>query len=281
MATIRLMSHNQWKCDKNLPAWESQGLDCSAKARTRGFARVFRDVMPDVVGCQEVSALMADNLIRFLQEDGLRYALLWGRDTPILYRQDKLELIDSDFALYPEECPGFEGSFNNSMTKSRCHAVFRVKENGKCFIFTTTHLWWKSSNPESANYQPGSTEARVYQLGLAIEEIDAFQKKYNCPAILVGDLNASYNTKIIARAFEGGFVHAHDVAVEFADDAQGYHSCGADGYGPYRTGGFPAAIDHILVRGADDGFVRRFERFSPEYYLPLSDHSPVFIDAEL
>ena len=29
------------------------------------------------------------------------------------------------------------------------------------------------------------------------------------------------------------------------------------------------------------GFVRCFERFSPDYYLPLSDHSPVFVDVEL
>lgn len=65
----------------------------------------------------------------------------------------------------------------------------------------------------------------------------------------------------------------HDAAVEFADETQGYHNCGGNG--------FKSAIDHILVRGAEDGFVRRFERFSPEYYLPLSDHSPVFVDVEL
>ena len=44
---------------------------------------------------------------------------------------------------------------------------------------------------------------------------------------------------------------------------------------------FPAAIDHILVTGAEEGFVRRFERFSPDYYFPLSDHSPAFADIEI
>ena len=43
----------------------------------------------------------------------------------------------------------------------------------------------------------------------------------------------------------------------------------------------PDAIDHILVTGAEDGFVRRFERFSPDYYFPLSDHSPAFVDVEI
>jgi hypothetical protein len=35
------------------------------------------------------------------------------------------------------------------------------------------------------------------------------------------------------------------------------------------------------VIGAEDGFVRRFERFSPDYYFPLSDHSPAFADVEI
>lgn len=37
MGEIRLMSHNQWKCDSNRPEWELLGMDCSAKKRTRGF----------------------------------------------------------------------------------------------------------------------------------------------------------------------------------------------------------------------------------------------------
>lgn len=279
--SIRLMSHNQWKCDNNLPAWEAKGLDCSASARVRGFVRVYRDTQPDVIGCQEVSATMADKLVRYLAEDGQKYALLWGRDTPILYKPDKFELIDSDFALYPLEFPGYEGEFNNGKTKSYCIGVFRVKESGEMFVFMTTHLWWKSDDPASSQYQAGSGLARAYQLGLAIDKLDEFQKKYLCPAIIVGDFNTAYETPVIHAAFERGFVHAHDVATDFVDEEQGYHWCGADGFFEYQTKGFRAAIDHILVRGAGDGFVRRFERFSPEYYLPLSDHSPVFIDAEL
>lgn len=87
----------------------------------------------------------------------MTYALLWGRDTPIVYRQDKFELVDSAFSLYPDECPGFTGVFNNGQTKSWNLAVFRVKENGKLFIFVSTHLWWKSRIPASSSYQAGRT----------------------------------------------------------------------------------------------------------------------------
>ena len=40
-------------------------------------------------------------------------------------------------------------------------------------------------------------------------------------------------------------------------------------------------IDHILIKFAPVDFVRRFERYTPDYYLPLSDHSPVFADVVL
>lgn len=279
--SIRVMSHNQWKWDVNVPLWESMGLDCSASVRVRGFVRVYRETQPDIIGCQEVSPTMADKLVRYLAGEGMRYALLWGRDTPILYRQDKFELIDSDFMLYPLELPGHEGEFNNEKTKSYCAAVFREKASNKMFIFMSTHLWWKSDDPSMENYQPGSSLARAYQLGLAMDKLDELQAKYNCPALVVGDFNTSYDTPVIKSAFERGFHHAHDVAVEFADEEQGWHPCSVRGFSDYEKGGFTAAIDHILVRGESEGFVRRFERYSPEYYLTLSDHSPVFADIEL
>ena len=278
---LRLMSHNQWKNDDNRPAWEEMGLDCSAKVRTEGFVRVFADTKPDIVGCQETSFAMADFLVRGLASQNMKYALLWGRDTPILYRPDLFELIDSDFSLYPEEFPGHEGTFNNSQTKSYTIGVFRVKENGKVFVFASTHLWWKSGNTESVNYQPFSDEAREYQIGLVTDKINEYCEKYNCPAVLVGDMNANYNSLAIRYALSHGYVHGHDVATEYADESRGYHSCGPKGFATsYQTTLFPTAIDHILIKG-NGVDVKRFERFSPEYYLPLSDHSPVFIDAEI
>jgi hypothetical protein len=281
MSMLRIMSHNQWKCDDNKPAWEEKGMDCSVTTRTRGFVKVFADTRPDMIGCQETSFAMADKLIRYCAEDGQTYALLWGRDTPIFYRQDKFELVDSAFSLYPNAVPGFDGVFNNSQTKSWNIGVFRIKENGNLFIFCSTHLWWKSSNPASHYYQAGSDEARAYQIGLAIEQITRFQEKYNCPAILVGDLNANYASQAVQKAFELGFVHAHDIATDYADETNGHHDCGNNGYGNYRNTPFATGIDHILLRGAPEGSVKRFDRFQPEYYLPLSDHSPVYIDIEL
>ena len=277
MAKLRIMTHNQWKADSNLPAWQEKGFDCSSRVRTQGFARVYNDLLPDIIGAQEVSAKMAEDIMEHLTSIGLNYAVLWGRDTPIFYRPDKFELVNSEFALYPDEFPGHEGIFNNGKTKSYCIGVFRTKEDGKLFIFASTHLWWKSSND-----QPYSNEARAYQLGLLIDRIDKLQKAYDCPAVIVGDLNAGYNSDALNAAFSRGFLHAHDLATEYKDDSVGLHYCFPAGfYDYYYDWEFERAIDHILVRGADRLTVRRFERYSPEYYLPLSDHSPAFVDVEL
>ena len=282
MAKLRLMTHNQWKCDKNQPAWEEKGFDCSPSVRVRGFIRVYQDTMPDIIGCQETSFIMADKMIRYAAEGGLRYALLWGRDTPIAYRPDKFELVDSDFSLFPDEFPGHEGIFNNSQTKSWTLGVFRIKENGKLLIFVSTHLWWKSGNPASGSYQPYSNEARQYQLNIVMEKVAEYRAKYNCPAVIVGDLNANYNSLAVQHALTNGYVHAHDIAAEYADESMGYHYCFPAGFETfYYDKPFPDAIDHILVTGVEDGFVRRFERFSPDYYFPLSDHSPAFVDVEI
>lgn len=277
---LRLMSNNQWKCDKNYPEWEAKGMDCSPTVRERGFARLYAEKQPDVIGLQEVSGMMADKLVRYCREAGVHYALLWGKDTPIVYRPDKLELIDSDFALFPDEFPGHEGSFNNSKTKSWNLAVFRAKEDGKCFVFVSTHLWWKSGNPASKNYQEGSDEARAYQLNLVMDAAEQYAAKYACPAMIVGDLNADYHSLAVSAALGRGYVHAHDIATDYADEENGYHWCGRDGFVPYVPKPFETGIDHILLKGIPEGAVRRFERYTPDYYLPLSDHSPVFVDVE-
>ncbi len=283
MEHIRLMSHNQWYCNDNTPAWKEKGLDCSAAVRERGFARVYDETHPDIVGLQEVSGRMAEELMAALETRGLQYALLWGHDTPILYRPDRFELVDSFFALYPDHCPGLEGTFNNQNSKSRTLGVFRCKRSGAVFLFASTHLWWKENDPSHPLYQKGSDEARIYQLGLAMDDIDRMRKAYgNCPAVLVGDLNNNYRAPCLRSAFDCGYRHAHDVAVDFADSSRGYHSCTADGFRiTMEPGGFEDAIDHILLTDGGSLSVRRFERYTPDYYMALSDHSPVFIDAEL
>ena len=278
---IRLMSNNQWLCDQNQPYWKARGLDCSAAAREPGFAAFYQKTEPDAIGLQEVSPLMLEKLMLSLQRLGLPYGVIWGRDTPILYRTDRLEAIDAAFLIYPRQVPGLDGEFNNHESKSYAAAVFRAKENGKIFCLMSTHLWWKSDDPQAANYQKGSNAARVYQIGLAIQKMDAMRSACDCPQIIMGDLNTPYASDPIRTAKAAGFRHAHDVAAEYADETNGLHPCGPAVWAPYDPQPFEKGIDHILVRNAPEGFVRSFRRDMPDAYLLLSDHAPVWIDAEL
>ena len=275
------MSQNQWNCTPNSQWWEERGLDCSAECRMKGHVRVLSDLLPDVLGGQEVNMEMQKHLLWGLLESKLPYTQIYGNYTPIIYRADKLELLDTEYILYPEYGYDYEGKFNDSRSKSCNLGVFRVKEDGMVFVFATTHLWWMSSNPESKSYQLGSDEAREYQLNMAINRLEELKAQYDCPVILVGDLNANYNSTAVQSALKRGYSHAHDIATDFIDEDWGYHYCFGDGYKPYIEKSFEYGIDHILVKYAPENFVSRFERYTPDYYLPLSDHSPVFIDVIL
>ena len=282
---IRLMTHNVWNCDGNHKAWEEKGEDCSAKKRVGALVRIYRETLPDIIGGQEVSVLMADLLKENLLDCGMDYTFIWGRFTPIMYRADKFELLDSHFESYPEKIEGFEGSFNDVRSKSMNIAVFREKQSSFTFVFATTHLWWKKTDEKfigTSSYQAHSDEARTYQMGLLIKKINEFKAKYNCPAIVVGDLNTGYNSEAVQLLLKNGYKHAHDVATEYAEESVGLHYCYPAGYETYYYDRpFETAIDHIIVSDDAKDYVRRFERYSPDYYFPISDHSPSFIDVEI
>ncbi len=281
MENLRIMSNNVWCCGKNQPWWEERGLDCSSAARSPEFAKLYKETMPDLIGWQEGDAYFRKLVIPAMTELGINYDIIPAGCTSILYNKATLELRESHFVIYPDNVPGYEGVFNNVNTKSYCIGVFKVKKSGKHIIFGTTHLWWKSGNPEKSSYYPYSNEAREYQINLMLDQLEALREKYDCPAIAVGDLNDVYDSLAVKAAFARGYRHAHDIATDYADDRNGHHYCFPNGYEMYENPKpFEEGIDHILVKGEPDGFVKRFERFTPDYYMPLSDHFPAFIDVE-
>lgn len=281
MGKLRIMSSNVWYHETNLESWAKQGKDCTFAARSPLFLRMVKETLPDVIGFQEMGITLIKRLTIDSTKAGIPYVPIWGGCTSLMFRADKLDLVDSRFLIYPYRYEGLPESYNNSDTKCNLQAVFRVKETGKLFVFSNTHLWWKPGDPNKPWYLEGSDEARVKQFEMADAIASGFQEKYNAPIVFVGDLNTTYNTPPIKRAFELGYVHAHDVATEYAAEDNGYHSINDEGVFPYEPKPFTEAIDHILVKGAPEGFVRRFERFTPEWFNPASDHFPVWIDAEL
>lgn len=278
MANLRIMSNNIWWADSNSSKWAAKGEDCSSPHRAKGFARMYADTKPDIIGLQECAAILTDNIMCNLKNTtDIPYALLWGRDTPIIYRTDKFDLVDSDYFIYSEDVPNLNGSFNNHKTKSYCIGVFRIKENGNHLIFGTTHLWYKTDAE-----QEGSEVARVYQLSLFMDKLEQFKSKYNCHVIMVGDFNTVYNSDTVQSAIKRGYTHAYHLATDYKDETCGHHVCNSDHYERYDNPmTFNESIDHILTKDMPNDSVKSFDRYYPDYYFPLSDHFPVFIDVDI
>lgn len=281
MAEFRIMSNNIWDCRGNKPWWQERGFDCSAAARTPYLARVYAETLPDVIGLQESGKEMIAELMASLGKLSLPYSLLWGSYTSMLINLDKFDLVDSEFRLFNEQIPELEGKFNNGNTKSYNIAVLRSKADGKLLTFATAHLWWMSSDEKSPEYYPSSDEARAYQMNLLLDRVDYFRNKYSCPAIVVGDMNAVYSSPALRSALARGYLHAHDIATDFSDETNGFHYCYPDGFNTLTSeGDFSISIDHALVWGLPEGAIRRFERYTPDYYMPISDHFPMWIDID-
>ena len=277
MSTLRLVTQNQWSTGDNTPQWENFGKDCSAQARMPGHLQVIKELMPDVLGGQELDRRMHSILMTLICEEGLPYTSIWGLFCPIIYRSDKLELLDQEYLFYPQHIDGLEGEFNNIKTKACNIAVFREKESGKVFVYATTHLWWQSEKA-----LPGSAEARAYQVKLAMEKIEKYSKQYgNCPAVFCGDMNDVYNSPCIKAIEENGYTHGYHAATEFRCEGMGYNTNNYELPPRWLDAPFEKAIDHVLVKGFKKDAVKRFDRYCPDYYLYVSDHAPCYIDVEL
>lgn len=281
-----ILSNNQWKCDDNAEAWIARGEDCSAEARVGGLVRACLSVMPDVICLQESSQKMGFLMMREideqLKEKGIRaeYSYVSGRDTPIVYRSDLYKLKESGFYLYPEKIPGYDGEFNNNESKSYSWCLFEERKTGRLFAAMTTHLWWKSEDPQSTIYYPHSGEARAWQLQQAAEKMNRIMDQYACPVFLMGDFNADMNSLCVRSAYEHGWQDVHDVCVGKRDDSWGYHQCGWDTYAPFEWKPFEKSIDHILFKSPVPMTVKRFERIMPEWFDCLSDHYPLYTEVD-
>lgn len=282
-----IMTNNQWKCDENNDDWRAIGMDCSAQSRSVGLLKAYKGILPDIIGIQESSSLMEkllmQQLFAFTSENGenVEYRLITGGDTPIYYRSDKYFVVESGYCQHPEHLPGAEGIFNNKRTKSYTYGIFDELATGKKVLVISTHLWWKSSNPERFNYQPHSSEARAYQITLVLEKAKELMEKYNCPGFVLGDFNAGLGSICMDKVYHMGWIEARDICTGEKNDTKGHHLCNPSGFRRDPLGKYEEALDHIVVPKDTDVKIRSYKRLDDGWFDCISDHYPLYIDVEI
>ena len=235
--------------------------------RAEIYAEVLAQYQPDVIGVQETDkkwgCVLPSRLDFLKSEYGIEYTWLfstWNDGKPnmttILYRSDKLELVDSAC----EEFSYWKASDHPYHLRVMAWGRFRNKaEPSLEFILINTH--WATLTEES---KMSATEAT--------EKVNAL-KAQGVPIFCTGDFNNRQDSENIHYFLVNtGMVETMQVAKEnhtLANYIGGYHTVGK-----LKTS--EAYVDHIM--GYGNFSVLHYETVLKDRTMWLSDHSPQFTD---
>lgn len=242
---------------------------------------VYLQYMPDVIGLQEVNVdrvrnAKPESIFKMLKDTYTEVPVTATNPSknsyvPILYRADKLELVDSGWHLYADGA--------GDQSKSVAWAVFRDKATGKSFGMANTHFYWTSDALGVA--------ARKIDAAEIIDVVAKAQQKHNVPFIIGGDLNCRMSAEPQIMLRKADWKNAWQSATVYHSNSNGHHSyptldesTGIYSGAPLPTGDYSAAIDHIYMAG-DGAEIRVFETILHTFAIDSSDHCPIFVDVKL
>lgn len=185
--------------------------------------------------------------------------------TPVFFKTEKFNLIDSGYFLYD--------GLNDANSKSVTWAVMEDKENKKRFIVMSTHFWWRADGESDALQ-------RIENAKQLKKFCDEMISKYNLPIIIGGDFNNGLNSTQGDSAYhymvENNFKDVRFTAPESTD----HHTCRSqyklsEGEKAYtEAGDADITIDYIFTYG--DGITPiSFKVDSSEKARLTSDHHPL------
>lgn len=256
---IRIMTSNL------LVSYKSWG-GSDARPRAKMFFETVNTYKPDVIGIQEVCGQWHN----CISQNKGSYKMLYPVKTPMLmrmtalmYNTETLNLIDKGQLAYEKG--------NDSRLRRAVWGIFENKETKARFAVISTHFDCIRPDEEELmlSYMEYQTE-KIYEISNDLKE------KYNVPVFCVGDFNTKNpgdeefvdpdydvpqvyealcekltDTKLIAEKTESGAAQDVDIPT----------------------------WDHIFLNG--EAKINRYAVISPEELTPLSDHYPLFVDAEL
>ena len=226
------------------------------RIRATSLCAHYLTYQPDLLGLQEVQADTKELMCSLLSDlytmvnadtDGQK------NYTPIFYKTDKFELLDS--------------KFHSFIKKGLWHyvwALYRRKSDGKRVIHMNLH------------YHYSATEARLPEAKIVNAELKRLCEVYPDAAIFVtGDYNCETFTPEFAAMLEG---LPMDTAMRLTEDNDGFE---VGWHHPDTTEYVgEGAIDHICVT-YEKADVVRHRKIRSELLTYSTDHDPVYIDVRL
>ena len=247
-----------------------------AETRNLMQAELHLEYMPDVIGLQESSDKVT-SYHAFMKRHGYTGVPSKPNNsnahdyTAMLYRADKLELLECGYHLYDD------GAGDKS--KAVTWAVFKDKATGDVFAVGSTHFYWKSDELGQS--------ARLKDAAQLTEVAKKITSKYNCPFIVGGDYNCNINSEPFKILNNEGFLNFQKISPDTMDSTT-HHSYSAydESLRLYLvpqipTNPYSKAIDHALLYNQSTLAAKKFRVILDDYSFLSSDHCPVMVDFDI
>jgi endonuclease/exonuclease/phosphatase family metal-dependent hydrolase len=271
--------------------------DVPADKRNELQYELYKQYMPDVLGCQEFNItkrgerdIPHSDLVAMIKTLGYKESCPrdtkvhpFFNNTPLFYNTKTTKLIKSEYYWFKHQLDWQnEGrcSCRDCSSKSMTWGLFESLETGKRYIAVSVHMCTASAGVKRLQ---------------AIEAVEIFRelrKKYNCPIFIGGDYNALWDHPNYEyfTSDEVGYldIGRNGVAELHSSEARTYHRpypayCEeldmvlpdeADDTAIDLAGG----VDHILLDNGEDVKVKVYGVVVDEVAAAGSDHYPIFAD---
>ncbi len=292
----RIVCHNVWGWNEDIApgVWGFTKLHLNgASQRNLLMAEIYRDLDADVVALQEYT----DRLLRvkdnydispYMEEYG--YAQVYTSAsignaksaTPIFYKADKFELLESDVVDLMVKYTGCGGD------KYMTTAVLKNKENGEVFTVISLHADYRYDNANAANQAIyDGNRAGAYRDACVKGKL--MQQKYdNCPVFICGDMNSISTHTPFAEFAKFNYVDVQKKALNTDNGNTAFDKPTWDAIrlifdrdlSNTNLGTFDMdSIDHIMLNAPTNkvGLVR-YDILTDISSASISDHMPHVID---
>ncbi len=259
------------------------------------MAELYCDLDADVIALQEYTEQLMrrpenSDISSIMEKNG--YAQVYKHSsigsassaTPIFYKADKFELVESEVVNLMTKYPGCGGD------KYMTIAVLKEKSSGKIFGVISLHMDYRYDNNNATN-QATYNSNRVNMAKDACNKAALIQAKYsNCPIFIGGDFNSTEQHDAYNVFLDKGYVSARDMALKSEET-------NTHGPGPYwdtnsalfytdllntSLGNYKSAIDHVMIKAETNAVgVARYDVLIDTISASISDHFPQVVDFNL